>query len=88
MPLFRTIGAWTTQRGVDNMAIAVLATTIIALPLILGVGLFYELVSRLDARRMLSSRAHWALAVGVTIFVIALAAVLLLLPPPERVATG
>ena len=79
MPLFRTIGSWTMQRGVDNMGIAVLATTIlIALPLILGVGLFYELIRRLDFRRALSERTYWALASVATAMVIVLIALFLL----------
>ncbi|CAN5712460.1 hypothetical protein BH23CHL7_BH23CHL7_21780 [soil metagenome] len=78
MPLFRSIGAWTMQRGVDWQGAAVLLSVVPALPLILGIGLFYELFSRLDVRDALSTRAHWALAIVATlVLIIGLAAVML-----------
>jgi len=80
MPLFRAIGAWTMERGVDSLGMAVLATAIFPiLPIILGVGLFYELFSRLDVRNALGSRVHWGLAVGTSVVLI-VAITMLLLP--------
>jgi uncharacterized membrane protein len=79
MPLFRTIGAWSMERGVDGLTLVVLATYLLPLlPLIIGVGLLYELTSRLDSGRRLSTSAHWTIAVGSALLAIfALAAVLI-----------
>jgi hypothetical protein len=81
MPLFRAIGAWAMERGVDGIGLVVLVSLVPVLPLILGSGLLYELISRLDSRRALSSSVHWALAVAITVVLIVAIAVLLLLPP-------
>ncbi|MBA2556947.1 MAG: hypothetical protein H0V12_06325 [Chloroflexi bacterium] len=78
MPLFRSIGAWTMERGVDGLTAAVLVSIIPARPLILGIGLFYELFSRLDVRDALSTRTHWTLAMAATlVLIVGVAAVML-----------
>jgi hypothetical protein len=45
---------------------------------VLGIGLFYELFSRLDVRDALSTRAHWTLAMAATlVLIVGVAAVML-----------
>jgi hypothetical protein len=77
MPLFRGIGYWVMERGVDSLTLVVLMSVVPVLPLILGVGLFYELFRALDARKALSDRTYWALATVATGLLILLAALFL-----------
>ncbi|HVM29746.1 MAG TPA: hypothetical protein VM305_03085 [Candidatus Limnocylindrales bacterium] len=62
----------------DSLTMVILVSFVPILPLILGVGLFYELFSRLDFRDALSTRAHWVLATAATIALIAVVFWLLL----------
>jgi hypothetical protein len=77
VPLFRQIGSWAMQRGVDGLTGVIVLSIFPVLPLILGIGLFYELFRRLDFRRALSERTYWALATVTTALVILLLAIIL-----------
>lgn len=78
MPLFREIGYWTMQRGVDGLTGLVVLSILPVLPLILSVGLFYELFRRLDLPHARSERAHWALATVATALLILILTLLFL----------
>jgi hypothetical protein len=71
MPLFRALGAWLMERRDSRdepgwvFVVALLTPLVPVVPLVVGLGLAYELVVRIDGRPRLPTYAHWIVAGGL-----------------------